>query len=340
MIDKYNQLVSSGHIIYDDWQVEVINQLAIIKESVLQEMNYKRSLFTRFKRNNVRGMYLVGSVGRGKSMLMNMFAEDISDYSMRVHLSEFLPKFRKILGNDDITNGVKRYLQSYNNPKIFLLDELFLKDPVNAIMIGNIFDELIKRGIFLVISSNFMPENLYNGVQKERFLPTIDLINNNLCVMCQENGIDYRMEAKIDGKFSIINNPYDDLHAINYIIGKYNCEKSVAGVEVYDRAIDIDRYDGDKSIAVFHYEDLHKNYGVDDMFAIVSSVDIIIICGMKQMGVYEENEARRFIHLIDAIYEKQKELYVNSYVEMNDIYNGTKLKDEIKRAESRIYELT
>ena len=292
-----------------------------------------------------QGVYIHGAVGRGKSMLMDLFFETAPvRQKRRVHFHAFMAevhdrahRMRKRSG-DPIP---KLAAQVAEQATLLCFDEFQVDNIADAMILGRLFEALLARGVIVVATSNTAPADLYrNGLQRERFLPFIDMLQERLQVLELAGGDDHRL-ARLRGR-KVYHQPLD-----------------AAAEEQLDRAFrdltDLDRGAPDtlsvrgrdiavpeaaRGVARFHFDDLcRKPLGAGDYLALAARFHTFIVAGVPAMRPEERNEARRFINLIDALYEARCNLVLSAAAAPQGLYPRGLGADIFRRTTSRLIEM-
>ena len=355
----YQQQIATGKLQFDDAQLAAVNALDNLAIAIDKPHHWWQ------KSVSLQGIYLYGPVGRGKSMLMDVFFETVAiKQKTRLHFHHLIAQVHTRLGQ---LQGVKNPLDKIANEwsetlKLICFDEFFVSDIGDAMIMAGLFKALFAKDIILVATSNCQPEQLYyNGLQRARFLPTIALIKAHCHIINVTGSVDHRFRF---GK-----------HATHYFNSSANSELDadfLAFADNLQTATDISIYG--RKLACLR---LSNNAIMFDFMALCSgprsTADYIhlakyyqrvYICNVPVMGAaatgkqivhgiedsYQrekqdlqehtlDDEARRFIALVDEFYDRGKLLILSSEVGIADLYQGKKLAFEYARTESRLIEM-
>ncbi len=346
-IKNYQDKVLNGLIKDDHLQKEAMKILNQCYEEIVKL--YDTSLVSKILINNlnhssVKGIYLCGDVGRGKTMLMDIFYESLPiKNKLRLHFHSFMIMIHKELNR----------LKSKRNPlglvakdiskkaKIICLDEFSISDIADAMILGNLLKELFHKGVTLILTSNTEPDKLYlNGLQRERFLPAINLIKKNTNIFFLNSNNDYRLsfleKADIyqypiteDNNIKIKN--YFNMMAANKIENK-------SYININNRKINTIKISD--SIIWFNFDDICSSpRNKNDYIEIIKYYKTVIITNIPVLTLDHENQARRFITLIDEFYDRKVKMIFLAAAAIDKLYSGKKLAFEFKRTISRLKEM-
>lgn len=291
-----------------------------------------------------KGIYLWGGVGRGKTYLMDSFFDSLNtERAMRVHFHRFMLKVHQQLGElkqqeNPLAIVAEQFKQEVD---IICFDEFFVSDITDAMILATLFSELFSRGIILVATSNIVPDELYrNGLQRARFLPTIDLIKQNCTVIHLDSGIDYRLRTL--QRAEIYHYPLDQVAEdnldtyFNKLSGE--CKNKLDKIEINSREIAVKQAcDG-----VLHasFSQLCQTMrSQNDYIEISRLYHSVLLSEVVVMGKDLDDAARRFISLVDEFYERKVKLIISAEVEMTELYKEGLLEFEFRRCLSRLVEM-
>ncbi len=326
--------------LYDDlvaaYQVEQ-NQSAIKK--------WARKL-TGHKAEPVKGLYFWGGVGRGKTYLVDTFYDTLPfDQKMRTHFHRFMQRV-----HGDLTQlvGAKNPLtviadKIADEARVICFDEFFVSDIGDAMILGGLMQELFARGVTLVATSNIVPDGLYeNGLQRDRFMPAIKLLNQFTEVVNVDSGVDYRLRTLEQAELyhypldstaeSSLQKSFDQL-----IPDAAHLEENVS-VEILGRLIPAKSVCDD--IAWFEFNALCDGpRSQNDYIEMGRLFHAILISNVPKMDVKNDDLARRFINLIDEFYDRGVKVIMSADAAIPDIYGSGKLEFEFQRTTSRMLEM-
>ena len=336
---------SLQNLIEDPAQSEVIDEFAKLQKN-LSPLNQNKSFLDFFKKEKkVKGIYLWGDVGRGKTFIMDMFFSSIKNIKKnRLHyhylMSEIHEQLKK---NKNKKNPIEAIVNSIGQEtKILCIDEFFVEDIADAMILGKLLKGLFENRVVLVMTSNSEPKDLYKeGLQRDRFKEAIGLIEDNMSVINIGNGPDHRMRNHInETKYHSIH----DKNSHNYFSNLIT-EKSPLGTEK-NALITINNRKiksilKSKIIIWFDFNTIcGTNRSVSDYISIAKQFQNVFISEIPILDSEKENEARRFISLIDEFYERKVKVFITTAVNYKKLYTGKKLTFEFKRTESRLTEMS
>ena len=298
-----------------------------------------------------QGLYLYGEVGRGKSMLMDLFfAGAPVERRRRVHFHEFmleihdrLHRQRQAAGADEGTDDAIRALARDLAEEAWLLcfDEFHVTNIADAMILGRLFEGLFAEGAVIVATSNWQPRELYlDGLQRERFLPFIDLILARLDVLEMTSPVDYRLRRLMGMEvWHLPLGPAADRALARAFAALTDDADGAPGtVEVQGRRVTSRR--AARGVAWFSFAELcEEARGAADYLAIARTWPTVILAGLPRMGPDQRNEAKRFATLIDALYEHRTRLVCSAAAAPHDLYREGTGADEFGRTVSRLMEM-
>ena len=292
----------------------------------------------------VRGIYLWGPVGRGKTLLMDQFVEALpTGIALRVHFHRLmLDVHARLRSLGEVRDPLPQVAQAIaSRARVLCLDEFMVTDIGDAMILYGLLRALFEQGVALVTTSNKPPSELYrDGLQRERFLPAIALIERCCEVLELASPHDWRMRAM--SRAPVYLTP-DNAHAEAAIARLF--ERLAEGaiqeggvLRVNDRAIEVRR--ACPRVAWFDFAALCDGpYGSADYIELARTYPAILVSRLPQFTPVNEDAAQRFVHLIDELYDRRVKLAVTAQVPVVDLYDGRRLRAEFARTESRLTEM-
>ncbi|HEX8444624.1 MAG TPA: cell division protein ZapE [Allosphingosinicella sp.] len=353
LLSRYQQMVAAGELKPDEDQRRAVTQLDRLERDM--ERGGKPSLWSRFTRRRtepVRGVYMWGGVGRGKSMLMDLAFEEIDvSPKRRVHFHEFMLEVHERLrierGREkgDPIPPVAEAVAS--GACLLAFDEMVINNSADAMILSRLFGQLLDRGVTVVTTSNRAPRDLYkDGLNREHFLPFIDLVEQRLEVVCLNGPTDYRLE-RLGGMatWHVPNGPEATLRLsqaffrlTDYPVEDRGNVPNEAIPVQGGRTLHVPK--SLKGVAVFSFKRLcAEARGAPDYLAIARRYHTVILVGIPKLGPENRNEAARFVTLIDALYEHKVKLLAAADAEPGQLYTQGTGAFEFERTASRLMEM-
>lgn len=340
----YIQKTKSKELVYDSLQMAILQQLDTFITN-FNKQNPLTNLFRKyFSKNLCFGYYIYGSVGRGKSIILNQFYKTISEkQKIRLHFHQFMNNIHKNLAdlnkqNEPLKIIAKQLKQKY---KIIFLDEMHVSDIATAMILNNLFANLFANGVYIVTNSNYHPDDLYkNGLMRERFLPAIELIKYKLNVISLNGKNDYRLIDKSLNKLFLINHPHA-VEELNQTFNKIRHNQHYTentSIIVLNRAIPYIKKTS--NIIWFDFKVIcGDNRSHLDYLYLIKQYDWFIISNIYRLKPSDMNIARRFTWLIDILYDNNCKLVLSSTIAINKIYLQGEYVNEFNRTISRLNEM-
>lgn len=343
LLSIYEQAQKQGIVQADSAQEQALQWLSQLGEQLVQVASLS-PLKAWFSKSSILGVYLWGSVGSGKTYVMDLFYKNLPILKKgRVHFHEFMyslhQQLREVQGEVNPMRVVaKRIAGDY---QLLCLDEFIVIDIADAMILGLLLETLFDLGVVIVMTSNTVPDQLYwQGLQREQFLPAIAAIKKNMRVLEMGSGIDYRVQ-------------HDDLLRLRYLTPLY--EEKTWMKERFDHIV----ADASVSVEPFYlqghyleiiartdhvlwctFHDLCETPRVaSDYLLLMKHYRVIFLSQIPRLTALEDNAARRFIHLIDACYDQKCLVVASGETPIESIYQGARLAAEFKRTISRLIEM-
>jgi cell division protein ZapE len=360
VVQRYRHLVETGAIGHDDAQEIVAKALdRLIGEIAAKRLAAKSSslgwLFGRKRKPEpVKGLYVHGSVGRGKTMLMDMFFELVPvRRKRRVHFNDFMAdvhdriqKQRAARKNgetreDDPIPPVARSLAE--EAWVLCFDEFTVTDIADAMILSRLFSALFAEGVVLVATSNVVPDELYReGLNRQLFLPFIAILKQHAEVLSLDAKKDYRLE-KLDNLPVYLTPLGAEADAgMDDAWAAVTEGRTVAPTEIVVKGRHVAVPKAAGTAARFSFHDLcEKPLGARDYLAIVERYDTIFLDHVPVLAEARRNEAKRFILLIDTLYDRKVRLIASAEAPPKGLYVGKRGTEafEFDRTASRLIEM-
>lgn len=291
-----------------------------------------------------RGIYLWGEVGRGKTWLMDRFHEGLPiEGKTRLHFHRFMQKVHEELaGMDRQVDPVAQLARQWSRQiRLLCLDEFFVSDITDAMLLHRLLAGMIDHGIVLVTTSNVPPRDLYrDGLQRAKFLPAIGLLEQHLDVIHLDGDTDYRLRHLQQAE--VYHVPADE-KAHREMLEFFtrmapDTPKKDAGIDVQGRRIPV-RYLAD-GVIWFTFNDLCDGPRSQlDYVEIAREFHTVLVSGVPVLDANLENQARRFLALVDEFYDRRVKLVLSADSPAEQIYRGRQLRFEFQRCISRLQEM-
>lgn len=342
----YRNAVEQGSITYSEQQFEIVQ---LFQELFLQ-LSKKPSVLEHWFRSKpqIKGIYLWGSVGSGKTFLMDMFYNSLPfSEKYRVHFHRLMYQVQLLLKQyRNQRDPLKLVAQAYSKKyRVFCIDEFIVVDIADAMLLGRFFTELINKGVVFVSTSNTVPDRLYwGGLQRERFLPAIATIIEHNHVIALKSQQDYRLIQlrRRPVYLSPLGSQADNVLLEHFSkLSAYHtqqAEDEENTITIHGRVFHIYRQMNnlvwfdykallDTPCSSMHYLEIAKLY------------PIVILSGVPILDDTAPDRVQRFIWLIDTLYDCQVKLIISAQNEPKTLYTGCKLAEPFKRISSRLEEM-
>jgi cell division protein ZapE len=347
LTDIYEARVTAGQLRSDPAQLDALPALDEIRQWLEDQAGRKRSFLSRFRKTAEapKGVYLWGGVGRGKSMLMDLFfaATDIPR-KRRVHFHAFMQEVHagvfaeRKLGSEDPLRPVADSLIA--DVACLCFDEMQISDITDAMLVGRLFTMLMDAGVVIVTTSNRPPEDLYkDGLNRALFLPFIALLRDRMEVMELESPTDYRQHRLMGAQvyFHPAGNAKAAIDAIWHDLTGGAIGEALA-LAVNGRKVEVPRFSNGIGRASF-WALCARPLGPADYLAIARAVRVLILEDIPQLSSSNYNEAKRFVTLIDALYEAKVRLIASAAETPERLYLEGAGSFEFERTASRLREM-
>ncbi|MEG3163069.1 cell division protein ZapE [Sphingomonas sp. PB2P19] len=350
VLQAYNALIASGELRPDPAQAAAAARLDTLAQQLAQPQ--PTGFFARFTSKPAPcGLYLWGGVGRGKSMLMDLFyANAAVAKKRRVHFGEFMLEVHARIANErrkevgDPIAPVAAHIAE--ETRLLAFDEMMVTNSPDAMILSRLFTALLGAGVTIVTTSNRPPSDLYkNGLNREHFLPFIATIERQLDVLPLNGPVDYRRDRLGQQDTWLVPNGPEataQLSAAFFRLTDFSTDDKEhvpsEDLEVQGRTLHVPK--SLKGVAVFSFKRLcGEARGVADYLAIARKFHTVILVGIPQLTPDNRNEAARFVALIDALYEHKVKLLAAADAQPDALYETGDGRFEFDRTISRLEEM-
>ena len=349
--ERYREALETRQYSADPSQAAAVGLLGQLHDQLIADLALRRSMPARLRRafggrmlQALRGLYLWGGVGRGKTWLMDTFYECLPfEHKLRMHFHRFMRHLHQELAElkdrrDPLQIVADRFAA---RTAIICFDEFHVSDITDAMLLGRLLDALFQRGITLVATSNTHPDELYqDGLQRERFLPAIDLLHRHTQVTCVDGGVDYRMRYLDQAQVfycpataaadQALHNHFDHLAPES---GSRNVT-----VEIEGRRIPVVRRAD--SVVWFKFSNLCEGpRAAADYIEIARQFQTVLVSHIPQLGAMDNDAALRLINLVDELYDRNVRLLVSAAAPAGALYSGDRHAAAFRRTASRLVEM-
>jgi cell division protein ZapE len=361
MSARYDALIASGEITEDPVQRAAVRELDLLNTRLAETRlaSKKSSLGWLFasKKNqiwsSVQGLYMWGGVGRGKTMLMDLFHEvTVIRRKRRVHFHEFMTdvherihahrqahKRGEVKGDDPIPPVAE---QIADETRLLLFDEFSVTDIADAMILGRLFTQLFEKGVIVVATSNVEPSKLYkDGLNRQLFLSFIEMLISRVEVLHLDSSTDYRLE-KLAGAPVYITPLAEAEAQMDVLFAKLTHGMKPHSEELENKGRKIQVPCVAAGAARFSFDDLcMQPLGASDYLRIAHAYGTVFLDNVPVLSRSRRNEAKRFINLIDTLYDNGIKLVVSAEAEPQDLYVGEDGTEafEFDRTASRLIEM-
>jgi len=351
-LERYQHALSEPGFVYDPAQEQAITEMQRVWDALRSSRQHplRKSLRNVFAGQRgvywepVRGLYMWGGVGRGKTHMMDLFFESLPfEHKERIHFHRFMQQVHRDLKayagqKNPLTLIAARIAE---RTRVICFDEFFVSDITDAMLLAGLFTSLFERGVTLVTTSNVVPDNLYkDGLQRQRFLPAIELLKTHTRVINVDGGVDHRL--RLLEKAELYHCPLDaaadaSLRASFDSLAP-EAGQSDVGIEVEGRQL-VARMLAD-DVVWFDFRELCDGpRSQNDYIELAREFHTVLVSNLPQLGADSDDQARRFINLVDEFYDRHVKLVISAATPIPEIYTGSRLSFEFERTMSRLLEM-
>jgi len=361
-LEAYETLVAEGSIRPDPIQAEAMRRLQALSDDLMdyaQQMGRTgwraRLGFGGAKHAKPKGLYFWGGVGRGKTMLMDLFFAHcpvdpeakkhvhfhafMQEVHRRLHTFREAQKAGKVPESRDAVEALSKVI--VDRAWLLCFDEFHVTDIADAMILGRLFEALFERGVIVVATSNRHPKDLYkDGLQRDRFLPFIDVFMQKMQVLELDNGTDYRLERLQAMDIYITPNGAEARAKLDRAF-----RDLAVGMPVEARALDVNGREVNlpktaEGVAYAEFLDLcGQPLGAGDYLALAEVFHTLVLADIPKLGPAKRDQAKRFVTLIDALYDARVKLVCSADADPTQLYTEGDGAFEFERTTSRLIEM-
>ena len=334
---KFEEFCKSKKFERNEKQIEIVNLL----EKFLN--NKTKSLLFIKNKNFKSCFYLHGNVGVGKTMILNFAYDMVKVNKMKSHFNEFMIKFHDFRHEKKDDKSIIQFVKELKNKyELIYLDEFQVTNIVDAMILGKLFETIFLEEIKVIISTNTRVSELYSdGLQREQFLPFINIIEKNSIQKELLLDDDYRIQKKDKNQkiFYPINEKTLFNINQNFRVLTRNLKKEEKLINTKGRKFKINNYY--EGVVRFNFKELcDENLGAEDYLNLANICNHIFIEEIPNFDEYNSNQQLRFITLIDILYDKKISLTLSMASELKNMSSSRKHSEVFKRTVSRLYQMT
>jgi len=337
---QYQALINEGEIQSDSAQLVAIDKLERVLNYLRRPL--KRGWWPFSKIGEQRGLYLWGSVGTGKTLLMDLFYKNLDAPKMRLHFFRFMKmvhdELKKIEGKKNPLSILARKITK--DIKVICFDEFVVTNIVDAMLLSNLLQALFNEGIVFIATSNTEPDNLYKGgLQRDKFLPAIEFIKTYTEVVRVDSGVDYRLQKHdVTDTFLLASSEGAETKFTTYLKAYHIDNLAVQAIKLNDRQVEC--LGASEYGICFTFD---KICGVPrsqlDYITLSEQYEAVFIKDFRKIEQDENDKISTLISLIDVFYDAHIKLIILSDVGIKEIYTGGLYQEAFNRTSSRLYDM-
>jgi cell division protein ZapE len=348
LLQRYQADLAQGGFYADSDQQHTVELLQSLYKSLQAAPVRRLPLWQKLLRRQpaaVKGVYLWGGPGRGKTYLMDCFFDSlVFEEKWRVHFHRFMLGVHQALDALQKTPDPLRFVagQLAARYRVLCLDEFHVTDIADAMLLAGLLEELFRKGVVLVATSNTAPDDLYlDGLQRVRFVPAIELLKANMHVFGLSQGEDFRLQhLQHGGTYQLLGGEQAEywlrsrMQELVALQPLQNTTLEIAGRSLQVRAVTED-------IVWFEFEELClRPRSARDYLELAREFHTLLLQGVPPLGEELDEAVRRFIHLIDALYDHGVKLIMTAAAAPDELYTGKQLQKPFQRTASRLTEMS
>ncbi len=339
------QRIDDGDLTRDDKQIAIMQRLQSLYDRLLKQQ--QPSLLIKIgliKTKPVKGIYLWGHVGTGKSYMIDLFFECLPlKNKLRIHFHAFMKRvhmeLKELQGHKDPLQVLAKKIAG--ETCLLCFDEFFVNDIADAMLLGGLFTALFQNGVCLVTNSNCAPDELYkDGMLRERFLPAIEAIKANTEVIHIQTDHDYRLRHLLEAGVYYTPLGAEASAEMEHSFKHYSQNKAFNSdpINVLDRDIEIVKAT-DKTIWFTFLNICGKPRSQNDYLELAGLYHTVLVSDIPVIGERQEDLITTFIKLVDVFYDEKVRLVISAATNAESIYPEGPLAFEYRRTASRLIEM-
>lgn len=363
----YQEMIELGELKKDARQAEIVEKFQQLfltlsaKNSRKKQNFFSKIFFPQNIETPIKGLYIYGDVGRGKSMLMDLFYDLAPGQKRRVHFHAFMLEIHQEMHEWRYMNSqkrIKKFGTDADDPipplaasiaeksPLLCFDEFQVTDVTDAMILGRLFEALFERNVILVLTSNRIPDDLYkDGLNRVLFIPTIEMLKDKMDVTALNGQTDYRLE-RMKGMevyhYPLGEKATEELSKSFWRLTDHEFDDRTAvgpeTIDVQGRHLHVPV--ASRGVAVVSFKKMcAAALGSADYLALAWRYHTIIMVGIPSMGPENRNEAKRFVTFIDALYENNVKFLCSAAVAPENLYAEGHGHFEFQRTVSRLIEM-
>lgn len=345
-LEHYKRDLERPDFFHDAAQERAVRRLDALYEKLIEPPRRGGLFGRRRERAPIRGLYMWGGVGRGKTYLMDVFFDALPfKEKRRMHFHRFMQhvhqQMRARQGQKNPLLAIARDFAG--DTRVLCFDEFFVTDITDAMILATLLEALLADGVTLVATSNIEPDGLYrDGLQRARFLPAIALLKEHTEVLNVDGGTDYRL--RLLEQAELYHCPLGEA-ADRFLAERFatleteHCrQREQVDLDVEGRTIRAERVSED--VAWFEFRSLCDGpRSQNDYIELAREFHTVLLANVERMGVATDDLARRFINMVDEFYDRGVKLIITAETPIEDLYAGGRLEFEFDRTRSRLLEM-
>jgi cell division protein ZapE len=344
---KYEALMREPGFVTDESQQQALIRLDGLYAQLgsVDAVGGWRSWFSRRREPVIRGLYFWGGVGRGKTLLMDLFYQSLpsSIDSRRTHFHSLMNQIHASLRQKkNLQNPLREVAREIAaSTRVLCLDEFVIIDIGDAMIMAGLLESLFAAGVVLVTTSNAAPRGLYrDGLQRARFVPAIELVETHCEVVNLDGGLDYRLRfLQQTDLYSIPHDATAEARIRDYLqqhVTPVQAERTL--LKINGRTL-AHQYCAEDTVWFSFAELCETTRSQIDYLELARFFNTVIVTDIRQMSKVDDDVARRFVLLIDVLYDHHVKLICSAAVTPDQLYSGKRLSFEFERSASRLIEM-